>query len=240
MVTNSLITVSAPHRLVRRTSHGLAAQTLILQNQSQAEFLEMLNACFDHLQPADTMEVETVSDTVAAPAGACAATRTYRKAEDRIRRLKGGNILNKIPVLQNEPTDLELSALDAMFDALRDFHRTQRTHGSPGLVAGYSGYKLGIGECNYIHYGLTADYLRETPGDYAAKRTGLAELHRAPHLTEKLQNEPTEPAKQALNGRDQPVNGAPNRKKAEKTAWLLMIYSGRSICFRPQRGAIES
>jgi hypothetical protein len=115
--------------------------------------------------------------------------RTYRKAEDKIRRQTGGNILNKIPVLQNEPTGLDLSALDATSDANRDFHRTQRTHGSSGLVAGYSGYKLGIGECNYIHYGLTADYLRETPGDYAAKRTGLAELHRAPHLTEKLQNE---------------------------------------------------
>jgi hypothetical protein len=195
MMNNYLITISAPPRLVRRTSHGLAAQTLILQNQSQAEFLEMLNACFDLLQSTDT----------AAPAVASAVTLTYRKAEDRIRRLRGGNILNEIPVLQNEPTDLELSALDTTSNALRDFHRTQRTHG------------------------LTADFLRKILGDYAAKRTGIAEFRLAPHLTEKLQNDPTEPAKQALNGRNQAVNGAPNRKKAEKTAWLLMLYSGSSI-----------
>jgi hypothetical protein len=74
------------------TSHDVTAKTLILQNKSQAEFLEMLNGC--------------------SPAAACAVTRTHRKAEDKIRRLRGGNILNEIPVLQNEPTNLELSALD--------------------------------------------------------------------------------------------------------------------------------
>jgi hypothetical protein len=91
---------------------------------------------------------------------------------------------------------------------------------------------------NYITYGLNADFLRDFTGDYAAKRTGLAELHRLPQSIVKLQDEPTEPAKQGLNGRDQPLNGAPNPNKAEKTA--LMIYSGSSIGFQPQRGAIES
>jgi hypothetical protein len=40
-------------------------------------------------------------------------TRTYRKALDELRRLRGGNILNKIPVLQNEPEDPNLTTMDA-------------------------------------------------------------------------------------------------------------------------------
>ena len=55
--------------------------------QNQAEFLEMLNAHFALLQPAAL-----------------------------IRRQKGGNILNKIPVLQNESKDLHLSALNTTPD----------------------------------------------------------------------------------------------------------------------------
>jgi hypothetical protein len=149
-MTNSLIIISAPPQLLRRrsgcswrpwrinkaksrdsktpqgraessgnaTSHGLAANTLILRNESDAEFPEMINARVDLLQPANT----------AAPAGACAVTRTHRQAEDKIRPQRAGNILNKIPVLQNEPTDLDLNALDATsYDAVRDFHRTQQT-----------------------------------------------------------------------------------------------------------------
>jgi hypothetical protein len=40
-------------------------------------------------------------------------TRTYRKAIDDLRRLRGGNILPKIPVLQNEPKLPDLNPLDA-------------------------------------------------------------------------------------------------------------------------------
>jgi hypothetical protein len=48
------------------TTHGLTAKTLILQNESQADFLEMLNAYIDVLRPANAMELETVSDIAAA------------------------------------------------------------------------------------------------------------------------------------------------------------------------------
>lgn len=50
--------------------HG---KTLILKNESQAEFLEIPNACFGLLHPADTT----------ARAGACSLTLTYRKAEEK-------------------------------------------------------------------------------------------------------------------------------------------------------------
>jgi hypothetical protein len=61
-------------------------------------------------------------------------TRTYRKAEDKIRRLRDGNILNKIPVLQNEPNGPRLKCLGFNVRRHRDFHRTQGTHGSPGSL----------------------------------------------------------------------------------------------------------
>jgi hypothetical protein len=48
------------------TTHGLTAKTLILQNESQAEFLEMLNAYIDVFKPANAIEVEVVSDIAAA------------------------------------------------------------------------------------------------------------------------------------------------------------------------------
>jgi hypothetical protein len=74
-----------------------------------------------------------------------------------------------------------------------------------------------ISSGNYINYGFNVDSLRELAGDYASKRAGLSELRLAPDLTEKLQNDPTEPAKQALNGRGQPVNGArPTERRQRK------------------------
>ena len=47
-------------------THGLTAKTLLLQNESQADFLEMVNAYIDVLGPANAMEVEIVSDIAAA------------------------------------------------------------------------------------------------------------------------------------------------------------------------------
>jgi hypothetical protein len=107
-------------------------------------------------------KVEIASGTVAAPAGSCAdcgvtrsaalqafsaatgtalrngihLTPTYRKTIDELRRISCGNIMNKIPVLQNEPKALDLSALNATPDANGDFHRTHRTHGSPDSPPG--------------------------------------------------------------------------------------------------------
>src|SRR5438067_2010410 len=48
------------------TRHGLTAKTLILQNENPADFLEILSSYFDLLQPANQMEVDIVSDIVAA------------------------------------------------------------------------------------------------------------------------------------------------------------------------------
>ena len=46
--------------------HGLTGKTVLLQNESSAEFTEMLNAYFDCLQPRDQIETDLVADLVAA------------------------------------------------------------------------------------------------------------------------------------------------------------------------------
>jgi hypothetical protein len=47
-------------------SHGLTAKTLILQNENQAHFLEILNAYFEYLQPSNQIEVDLVTEMVSA------------------------------------------------------------------------------------------------------------------------------------------------------------------------------
>ena len=47
-------------------SHGITSKTLILQNESQDQFLEMLNAYLNHLQPSSQMEIDLITDMVAA------------------------------------------------------------------------------------------------------------------------------------------------------------------------------
>ena len=51
---------------VNPSSHGITARTLILQNESQDRFLEMLSAYFDLFLPANQMEIDIVSDIAAA------------------------------------------------------------------------------------------------------------------------------------------------------------------------------
>jgi hypothetical protein len=51
---------------VNATSHGLTARTLILTNENQDDFLALLNAYFDLLQPANKMEVDLTSEIVVA------------------------------------------------------------------------------------------------------------------------------------------------------------------------------
>jgi hypothetical protein len=51
---------------VNATTHGLTAKTLILSNEDPDHFLEMLRAYFDLLLPANAMEVDLVSDIMAA------------------------------------------------------------------------------------------------------------------------------------------------------------------------------
>ena len=47
-------------------SHGITSKTLILQNESQDQFLEMMNAYLNHLQPSSQMEIDLIADMVAA------------------------------------------------------------------------------------------------------------------------------------------------------------------------------
>ena len=46
--------------------HGITARTLILQNEDPDKFAEMQKALFDHLQPANQVEIDLVTDIVAA------------------------------------------------------------------------------------------------------------------------------------------------------------------------------
>jgi hypothetical protein len=246
MMINYLITISAPPQ----------AESVLINTAKFQDSSVPCQIIDERCQPQPRRqnphpERELGRGAAARPRRDIYLTRTSRKAEDKICRQKGGNTLNKIPVLQNEPTDLDLSALDSTSDANEistepseptahpdSLPRILRASMASEFKSATSDENGEISSGNYESYGLSPDYLHERHDNYAAKPTGLSELHLTPHLTEKLQNDPTEPAIQALNGRDRPLNGAPNRKKAEKTA--LMIYSGSSICFRPQRGAIES
>ena len=47
-------------------SHGLTAKTLILRNENEAHFLEIMNAYFDYFQPSNQIEVDLISEMVAA------------------------------------------------------------------------------------------------------------------------------------------------------------------------------
>ena len=46
--------------------HGLTGKTLVLQNESSDEFIELLNGYFDYLRPQNQIETDLVADVVAA------------------------------------------------------------------------------------------------------------------------------------------------------------------------------
>src|SRR5689334_15307241 len=46
------------------TSHGITAKTLILQNESQDQFVQILNAYYEYLQPSNQIEVDLVATMV--------------------------------------------------------------------------------------------------------------------------------------------------------------------------------
>ena len=46
--------------------HGITARTLILQNENPEHFVEMLNSYIDYLQPSTPVEIDLVSEMVAA------------------------------------------------------------------------------------------------------------------------------------------------------------------------------
>jgi hypothetical protein len=48
------------------TSHGLTSKTLILRNENEADFLEIMSAYFDYFQPSNQIEVDLISEMVAA------------------------------------------------------------------------------------------------------------------------------------------------------------------------------
>ncbi len=47
-------------------THGITAKTLILQNEDPRQFLEMMNSYIAHLIPSNQIEIDLVSDMVAA------------------------------------------------------------------------------------------------------------------------------------------------------------------------------
>jgi hypothetical protein len=131
---------------VNATSHGLTARTLVLSNEDTDDFLEMLRAYFDLLLPANAMEVDLVSDIVAArwrlrrmwryqtaiiDVEMATQSPEFEKRweifdEDmrgatafssiELRRLRGGNILPETPRLQIEPTSPNLATLNTTPD----------------------------------------------------------------------------------------------------------------------------
>jgi len=107
----------------KTTRPSLTGRTLILQNQSQAQFLGILNT------PAGVHAFLVI--TAKAVRHNIQLTRTNRKAVDNFRRQRVRNILNKNPVLQNEPKAPELSALNTTPNANGDFHRTHGSQDSP-------------------------------------------------------------------------------------------------------------
>ena len=48
------------------TCHGITSKTLILENESQDQFLEMMNSYLEYLQPSSQIEIDLISDMVAA------------------------------------------------------------------------------------------------------------------------------------------------------------------------------
>ena len=47
-------------------SHGITAKTLILQNEDPAQFLEMMNSYVEYFQPENQIQIDLVTDVVAA------------------------------------------------------------------------------------------------------------------------------------------------------------------------------
>jgi hypothetical protein len=154
---------------INAASHGITAKTLILQNENKDQFVEILNAYFDYLQPSNQVEVDLISDMVA--------------ARWRLRRVWR---------YETAMLDMEMDAQSPDFEKrFQTFDEDMR-----GGLAFSSLVDKSKGLSTVLRFDI---HLSRT------YRKALDELH----ILRRLQNEPTEPPKSALNGENQDLIGAP-------------------------------
>jgi hypothetical protein len=174
------------------TSHGLTAKTLILRNENQADFLEIMNAYLDYLQPSNQIEVDLISEMVA--------------ARWRLRRV----------------WRYETAILDLEMDAqASDFEKRYQTYDEDmrgGLAFANLVDKSG-GLANTLRFDihLSRTY-RKSLDEFRRVRKFPVEHALAcssdlgPPICENCDIDPTEPPKSSLNGENQHPNGAPKPK----------------------------
>ena len=175
-------------------SHGLTAKTLILRNENEAHFLEIMNAYFDYFQPANQIEVDLISEMVA--------------ARWRLRRV----------------WRYETALLDMEMDAQApDFEKRFQTYDEDmrGGLAFATLVDKSRGLANTIRFDihLSRTYrksldefrlMRKFPVEHAlACSSDLLSQPQTTPVGENCENDPTEPPKSALNGENQPLNGEP-------------------------------
>ena len=170
-------------------SHGITAKTLILTNENQAHFLEIMNAYLDYLQPSNQIEVDLISEMVA--------------ARWRLRRV----------------WRYETAMLDLEMDAQSpDFEKRFATYDEDmrGGLAFATLVDRSNGLANTLRYDihLSRSYrraldqfrlMRAFPLEHAL----ACASDRPSQKNEICENEPTEPPKTALNGENERLNGAP-------------------------------
>jgi hypothetical protein len=171
-------------------SHGLTAKTLILRNENEAHFLEIMNAYFDYLQPSNQIEVDLISEMVA--------------ARWRLRRV----------------WRYETALLDIEMDAqASDFEKRFQTYDEDmrGGLAFATLVDKSRGLANTIRFDihLSRTY-RKSLDEFRLMRKFSPVEHALacssdllPHIGENCENEPTEPPKTALNGENQLLTSAP-------------------------------
>ncbi len=180
-------------------SHGLTAKTLILQNENQAHFLEILNAYFEYLQPSNQIEVDLISDMVA--------------ARWRLRRV----------------WRYETAMLDMEMDAQTpDFEKRFETYDEDmrgcQAFATLVDKSNGLSTTLRFDIHLSRTYrraldefrlMRKFPVEHAlACSSDLLPLESqtTTPIGENCENDPTEPTKSSLNGENQHLTGAPTEE----------------------------
>ena len=104
------------------TSHGFTSRTLVLRNEDPDQFWELLNSYFDLLKPANQLEVDVVSDIVAARW----RLRRMKRYKTAIARNQGAAAGSAVAGLSNGFAAIhrmELSLKRTYRGALEDFRR---------------------------------------------------------------------------------------------------------------------
>jgi hypothetical protein len=165
-------------------SHSLTAKTLILRNENEAYFLEILNAYYDYLQPSNQIEVDLISEMVA--------------ARWRLRRV----------------WRYETAILDLEMDAQApDFEKRFQTYDEDmrGGLAFATQVDKSNGLATTLRFDI---HLSRTyrPVEHALACSSDVRPLKLPPPTpicENCENDPTEPPKTALNGENHHPRGAP-------------------------------